>query len=131
MKLISRLLEEEIVPGLSIALVDGQGPVWLEGFGVANSRTGAGVDIDTLFRVGSLTKPVTAIAVLQLVAEDKIDLDFALQDQLSGFSIRHHQQDSTPLTPRQLLCHPQWTPQRPAQRDVHGHTLYPSDDPAA
>ncbi|MES9944492.1 MAG: serine hydrolase domain-containing protein [Candidatus Thiodiazotropha sp.] len=105
MKLISRLLEEEIVPGLSIALVDGQGPVWLEGFGVANSRTGAGVDIDTLFRVGSLTKPVTAIAVLQLVAEDKIDLDLALQNQLSGFSIRHHQQDSTPLTPRQLLCH--------------------------
>ncbi|MEW8153292.1 MAG: hypothetical protein AB2765_01870, partial [Candidatus Thiodiazotropha endolucinida] len=36
MKLISRLLEEELVPGLSIALVDREGTVWLEGFGVAN-----------------------------------------------------------------------------------------------
>ncbi|MES9972437.1 MAG: serine hydrolase domain-containing protein [Candidatus Thiodiazotropha sp.] len=104
-KLITRLLEEEIVPGLSIALVDEQGPLWLEGFGVASSRTGAGVDIDTLFRVGSLTKPVTAIAVMQLVAAGRIDLDLALQDQLPDFSIRHHQQDATPLTPRQLLSH--------------------------
>jgi CubicO group peptidase (beta-lactamase class C family) len=104
-KLISRLLEEEIVPGLSIALVDKQGPIWLEGFGLANSQSGVGVDIDTLFRVGSLTKPVTAIAVMQLVAEGKIELDLALKDQLSGFSIRHHQLDSPPLTPRQLLSH--------------------------
>lgn len=105
MKLITRLLEEELVPGLSIALVDREGTVWLEGFGVANSRTGERVDTGTLFRVGSLTKPVTALAVMQLVAAGRIDLDLALKDQLSGFSIRHHQQDATPLTPRQLLSH--------------------------
>ncbi|MES9976567.1 MAG: serine hydrolase domain-containing protein, partial [Candidatus Thiodiazotropha sp.] len=105
MKLITRLLEEELVPGLSIALVDREGAVWLEGFGVANTRTGDRVDTGTLFRVGSLTKPVTALAVMQLVAAGRIDLDLALKDQLSGFSIRHHQQDATPLTPRQLLSH--------------------------
>jgi CubicO group peptidase (beta-lactamase class C family) len=104
-KLISRLLEEEIVPGLSIALVDREGIVWLEGFGLANNRTGERVDTGTLFRVGSLTKPVTALAVMQLVAEGKIDLDMALKEQLSGFSIRHHQHYSTPVTPRQLLSH--------------------------
>lgn len=104
-KLITRLLEEEIVPGLSIALVDKKGPLWLEGFGFANSRSGERINTGTLFRVGSLTKPVTALAVLQLVAEGKIDLDLALKEQLSGFYIRHHQQDSTPVTPRQLLSH--------------------------
>jgi CubicO group peptidase (beta-lactamase class C family) len=104
-KLITRLLEEEFVPGLSIALVDRKGPIWLEGFGLANSRTGERVDSETLFRVGSLTKPVTALAVMQLVAEGKIDLDLALKEQLSGFSIRHHQHYSKPVTPRQLLSH--------------------------
>ncbi|MES9838320.1 MAG: serine hydrolase domain-containing protein [Candidatus Thiodiazotropha sp.] len=105
-KLIDRLLEEEIVPGLSIALVDARGPVWLEGFGMADSRTGERVDSRTLFRIGSLTKPVTAIAVMQLVAEAKIDLDAPLSEQLQGFSIRHHEhQERAPVTPRQLLSH--------------------------
>jgi CubicO group peptidase (beta-lactamase class C family) len=105
MKLIRRLLDEEIVPGLSIALVDREGSIWIEGFGLANNRTGDRVDTGTLFRVGSLTKPVTALGVMQLVAAGKIDLDQGLKKQLSGFSIRHHQHYSTPVTPRQLLSH--------------------------
>ncbi|MES9991657.1 MAG: serine hydrolase domain-containing protein [Candidatus Thiodiazotropha sp.] len=105
-KLIGRLIEEEIVPGVSIALVDDQGPIWLEGFGNADNRSGERVDSRTLFRVGSMTKPVTALAVMQLVAEGKIDLDGALSEQLDGFSIRHHDhQTAAPVTPRQLLSH--------------------------
>jgi CubicO group peptidase (beta-lactamase class C family) len=42
---------------------------------------------------------------MQLVAEGKIDLDLALKEQLPDFSIRHHQQGATPITPRQLLSH--------------------------
>ncbi|MCU7843573.1 MAG: beta-lactamase family protein [Candidatus Thiodiazotropha sp. (ex Monitilora ramsayi)] len=104
-KLIDRLLEEELVPGLSIALVDRHGPIWVEGFGVANSRKGTKVDSETLFRIGSLTKPITAIAVMQLVADGKIDLDEPLKDQLTDFSIRRHDDNSPPVTPRQLLSH--------------------------
>jgi CubicO group peptidase (beta-lactamase class C family) len=105
MKLIRRVLEEEMVPGLSIALVDREGPIWIEGFGLENTRTGDRVDTGTLFRVGSLTKPVTALGVMQLVAAGKINLDQALKEQLSDFSIRHHQHYTTPVTPRQLLSH--------------------------
>ncbi|MEW8506779.1 MAG: serine hydrolase domain-containing protein [Candidatus Thiodiazotropha sp.] len=105
-KLIDRLIEEEIVPGLSIALVDGQGPIWLEGFGMADNRSRERVDSRTLFRIGSMTKSVTAIAVMQLVAEGRIDLDGTLSEQLDGFSIRHHDhQPPAPVTPRQLLSH--------------------------
>ncbi len=104
-RLISRLLEEEIVPGLSIALVDREGPLWLEGFGLADSRSGERVDRRTVFRLGSLTKPVTAIGVLQLVAQGRIDLNVPLKEQLSDFSIRHHHSDSAPITPGQLLSH--------------------------
>jgi CubicO group peptidase (beta-lactamase class C family) len=50
MKLIQRLLEEEFVPGLSVALVNQEGAMWVEGCGEANSRTGRLVTADTVFR---------------------------------------------------------------------------------
>ncbi|MCU7920649.1 MAG: beta-lactamase family protein [Candidatus Thiodiazotropha sp. (ex Epidulcina cf. delphinae)] len=105
MKLIERFLDEDMVPGLSVALVDDQGPVWLEGFGMANNQTGDKADAETLFRTGSLSKPVTALAVMQLVQAGRIDLDAPLKGQLVGFSIRHHDNDPMPVTPRQLLSH--------------------------
>ena len=104
-RLIERILEEELVPGLSVALVDAHGPVWLEGFGDADSRTGRPVAVDTVFRVGSLSKPVTALGVMQLVAEGEIDLDAPLKEQLDVFSIRRHESGAMPVTPRQLLSH--------------------------
>lgn len=105
MKLIEPLLEEAFVPGLSVALVNREGAVWLEGFGEANSRSGRLVTADTLFRAGSLSKPVTALGIMQLVAQQRIDLDSPLSEQLSQFSIRRHQASIMPVTPRQLLSH--------------------------
>ncbi|MEJ2621534.1 MAG: serine hydrolase [Candidatus Thiodiazotropha sp.] len=104
-KLIQRLLDEAFVPGLSVALVNREGVLWLEGFGQANSRTGREVTTDTLFRAGSLSKPVTALGVMQLVAQQRIDLDSPLSGQLDQFSIRRHQASVRPVTPRQLLSH--------------------------
>jgi CubicO group peptidase (beta-lactamase class C family) len=105
LRLIERILEEELVPGLSVALVDTEGAIWLEGFGEANSRTGNPVSADTVFRAGSLSKPVTALGIMQLVAEGLIDLDAPLKKQLELFSIRHHESSLLPVTPRQLLSH--------------------------
>jgi CubicO group peptidase (beta-lactamase class C family) len=105
MKLIQRLLEEEFVPGLSVALVNQEGALWLEGFGEANSRTGRLVTADTVFRAGSLSKPVTALGVMQLVAKQRIDLDAPLSEQLAQFSIRRHESPVMPVTPRLLLSH--------------------------
>jgi CubicO group peptidase (beta-lactamase class C family) len=104
-KLIERMLEEELVPGLSVALVDEKGALWIEGFGEANSRTGEPVTVDTVFRAGSLSKPVTALGIMQLAATSQIDLDASLADQLSHFAIRRHEPTSMAITPRQLLSH--------------------------
>jgi CubicO group peptidase (beta-lactamase class C family) len=105
-KLIQQMLEEEFVPGISIALVDAHGPIWLEGFGTADARTGKPVTVDTVFRVGSLSKPITALSVMQLVAEEKISLDTPIQERLKAFSIRQHKSAATAvITPRQLLSH--------------------------
>ncbi|MNC45381.1 beta-lactamase/D-alanine carboxypeptidase [compost metagenome] len=51
-----------LVPGLSLALIDGQALVWAEGFGLADQDLQMRVTPDTAFRAGSLSKLFTASA---------------------------------------------------------------------
>jgi CubicO group peptidase (beta-lactamase class C family) len=51
-------------PGVALAVVDGDRVVFAEGFGLANADTGAPVTPDTLFQIGSVTKPFTAAAIV-------------------------------------------------------------------
>ena len=62
------------VPGVSIAVINDGEIEWARGFGV--DRTGGlPVTAETLFQAGSISKPVTALAVLRLVEADKLSLD--------------------------------------------------------
>src|ERR1700721_3285481 len=56
------------VPGLSIAVIRGGKTVWIESFGVRNAETKKPAANDTMFNVGSLSKPVFAYGVLEWVA---------------------------------------------------------------
>jgi CubicO group peptidase (beta-lactamase class C family) len=105
LKLIRRFLEEDLVPGLSIALVGSEGPIWVEGFGSANTETGEAVTAETVFRAGSVSKPITALLVMQMQQEGLIDIDSPLKSQLEGFSIKRHPTHSGVITPRHLLSH--------------------------
>ena len=104
-KLIQGMLEEELVPGLSIALVSTEGPLWLEGFGQADTQTATAATAETVYRIGSLSKPLTALAVMQLSRQQQISLDAPLATQLTGFSIRRRDLETVAITPRQLLSH--------------------------
>ena len=63
------------VPGVSIAVVDGNRVVWARGFGVRQFGGTQPVDTSTLFLAGSISKPVFATGLLKLVEEGKVDLD--------------------------------------------------------
>jgi CubicO group peptidase (beta-lactamase class C family) len=104
-KLIHAMLQDELTPGLSLALVDKSGILWQEGFGLANVDKGILATADTVYRVGSLSKPLTAIAIMQLTRQGLIDLDAPLSDQLPGFAIRNYKKEPVTITPRQLLSH--------------------------
>ena len=65
-------------PGLAVAVIRGDRVVFARGLGVANVETGAPVMPDTLFRVGSVTKVLTAAAVVTLAQEGKLSLDAPL-----------------------------------------------------
>jgi len=110
--LIPRLLDEGIVPGLSIALVQNGELVWHRGFGVKNSQTKEPVTDNTVFEAASLSKPVFAYAVLKLVDAGKIDLDTPLTKYLPGNYDVGDDARLNQITARHVLSHtpgfPNW-----------------------
>jgi CubicO group peptidase (beta-lactamase class C family) len=98
---VTRLVEDWLVasgvPGASIALVQGDHPLFLEGFGLADTGTGRKVDpATTIFRVGRLVRAMTATAAMQLVEQGRLslsaditrrsDLDFLTPDPFGPFT---------------------------------------------
>src|SRR4051812_27702648 len=62
-------------PGLAVLVVVDGKPLLRKGYGVANVATGAKIAPDMIFRIGSVTKQFTAVAILQLVSQGKVKLD--------------------------------------------------------
>src|SRR5712692_5111668 len=85
---IPKQLEKYGVPGLSIALVDDQKLVWAQGFGFADREQQILATAETVYQVGSISKVITATAVMQLVAQGKINLDYPIQRYVPDFSIK-------------------------------------------
>ena len=76
------------IPGLSIAVVDGQTVVWAKGFGHADLARTRLAGPETVYRVGSVSKLFTDVAVMQLVEEGKLDLDAPVTKYLAGVQAR-------------------------------------------
>src|SRR5688500_10097950 len=77
--LIERFIAHEMadkqLPALSIALVDGDRVVWARGFGFANPLDSVRATARTVYRVGSVSKLFTDIAVMRLVERGTVTLD--------------------------------------------------------
>lgn len=68
-------------PGCAVLVAKGGKPVYLKAFGMANIELGVPMQPDMVFRIGSITKQFTAIAILQLVEQGKLNL----QDEITKF----------------------------------------------
>ncbi len=87
-------------PGIAIAVsVDGE-TVWSEGFGYANLEHRVPMWPTVKFRVGSISKSMTAAAVATLVEAGRLDLDAPIQRYVPAFPEKAH-----PITARQLGGH--------------------------
>ena len=106
-KLIPDLLETE-VPGAAIAIVKDGRLVLARGYGLADVKNNESVQPDSLFRIASISKPVTAVAILRLVEDGKLDLEDRAFEILNQFEVP---EETTPdprifdVTVRQLLQH--------------------------
>ena len=88
------------IPGLQVAVaVDGK-LVWSAAFGYADVAHHTRVTRTTMFRIGSVSKPLTATAVVQLVLGGKLDLDAPVQRYVPSFP-----QKPWPITTRELAGH--------------------------
>jgi CubicO group peptidase (beta-lactamase class C family) len=81
----TRLKDRDRVPGAAVAVRTGHQVVHLNGYGYANLETGAKITLDTVFDLGSLSKQFTALAVLDLVNSQKLDIDDPLSKFFTGF----------------------------------------------
>lgn len=89
------------VPGLSYAAIEDGEITLLGARGFTRIGSAREVTPDTAFLTGSISKSFTALAVMQLVEADKVELDDAVSHYLDGFSGR----PAGAITIRQLLSH--------------------------
>src|ERR1700690_4297825 len=98
---ISTFMTANKVPGLSVAIVTEHGEfVWSEGFGMADLENSVAATPKTLYRLASVSKPLTAAAAMELWEQGKLDLDAPVQKYCSAFP-----QKEAPITTRELLGH--------------------------
>jgi CubicO group peptidase (beta-lactamase class C family) len=104
---IPELMKSEHIPGLSVAVVDGNDVLWQQGFGHTDDGSSRPVTVDTMFSVQSMSKLFTAAAVMQAVQAGRLDLDVPITTYLPDFTV-HSAFEAHPerkITLRKLLSH--------------------------
>ena len=85
------------IPGVQVAVAIDGTLVWSEGFGYADAARKRPVTRATQFRIGSVSKPLTAAAVVLLYEQGKLDLDAPIQRYVPTFPDKGY-----PISTRQL-----------------------------
>jgi serine beta-lactamase-like protein LACTB len=102
--LIDHEVKDKALPAVSIALVDDQRVVWSKGFGFRDAAGKIPADANTVYRVGSVSKLFTDVAVMQLVEKGKLDLDSPVSHYLPDFK-PVLKPEYKPITLRMLMSH--------------------------
>src|SRR5262245_15707975 len=113
-----RQAQAERLPSVSAAVVHEGEVIWAEAVGLANEEDGVAATPEHQYRIGSVTKTFTAVAILQLRDEGKLDLDDRLEQHIPV--VRH----GTP-TIRRMLAHLSGL-----QREPHGDVWESLESPS-
>jgi serine beta-lactamase-like protein LACTB, mitochondrial len=98
-QMVGSYISDHHVPGLSLAVID-RGHVFTQGYGLADVENNVPANADTVYRIASLSKPITAVAAMKLVAAGKLNLDAPIQQYCPDFPTK-----PWPITTRELLSH--------------------------
>ena len=101
---LQRKMKRDRVPGLAAALVNNDGMAWYGEFGFADLERRIPMTIDHLLNIGSISKTVTATALLQLCEEGLFRLDDDVGDYVD-FSLRNPGYPDRSISFRHLLTH--------------------------
>lgn len=101
---ITSMMETSHLPGLAACIVKNNGIAWSKGYGWANIEQRIPMTPDTLMNIGSISKTITATAIMQLWEEGKFQLDDDINNHLP-FAVKNPFHPNEPITFRQLLTH--------------------------
>jgi CubicO group peptidase (beta-lactamase class C family) len=106
-QLIPLEMDKNLIPGLSISLIDGKDLVWTEGFGYTDLTKEHRVTPDTLFSLQSISKTFTATGFMIAVYKHLVKLDDPLKKYYPDFTInsRFGEGEANKITFRHLLSH--------------------------
>ncbi|WP_180977535.1 serine hydrolase domain-containing protein [Janthinobacterium sp. ROICE36] len=96
---VAQRMATQRLPGITVGFSQGE-VEWVKGYGYADLENRVPATARSSYRLASVTKPMTAVAVLQLVEQGKIDLDAPVQTYVPYFPVK-----AFPITVRQLLGH--------------------------
>ncbi len=117
---IAAVMTEAHLPGVAVGIVHGDSLVLEMGFGVADRMTGRGVDGETLFQIGSLSKSFTSTLLALLVDDGLITFHDPITDHLPT-ELRVPTAPQGAPSVRQLATHTSGLPrQPPTLRRLHG-----------
>lgn len=96
---VAQRMGTQRIPGVTVGF--SQGDVeWVKGYGYADLENRVPATARSSYRLASVTKPMTAVAILQLLEQGKVDLDAPVQTYVPYFPVK-----AFPVTVRQLLGH--------------------------
>lgn len=106
LKSIIEVMKEINTPGISIAIIDNFDIVWSKGYGISDAESQLSVNTDTIFQAASISKPLTALAVMKLVQDGILDLDENINSYLKSWKLPENEfTANNKVTLRNLLSH--------------------------
>ena len=97
---LQEVIREHEIPGLSCAVVRRGELVFSRGYGFSDLENDVPASDATVYRLASISKPITAVLIMQLVEQGKLDLDTDVREYVSDWPEKRW-----PVTCRQLLAH--------------------------
>ncbi len=102
---LAELMTEHTTPALSVAVIKDYRLLWAKAYGMADPQAGLEANVETLFQAASISKPVSAMAVLRAVQDGRFGLDDDINSLLESWRLVQSQEylAETTVTPRLLL----------------------------
>lgn len=96
---------ERGIPGAVVAVMKDGKLIWSEGMGYADVENDVPCKPNTLMRIASISKPLTAVALFQLWQKGLVNLDAPIQKYVPEFPEKEYKGEKVTISLRQLLSH--------------------------
>ncbi len=125
--LVEEICQNRYVTGMTLAVFDKDGVFYEQNYGYAVRETGTPASPDTIYRIASISKSVTALLALDLAGQGKLETDAPLS-QLMGYSLENPMFPDEGVTLEHLLTHTSGIVDSAAYLNALGYGVLPPLD---